>query len=116
MITQDFIYKAAQRAFGEHHPKFPWPKKHDLDDQSDQFKRAFLEFSADINAEHESFVKDREERLGNVADVWKEKAFERFDTIEKVRNQLYSAQAMAFVAWCAVAILVAAIVIMKLNS
>lgn len=53
MITQNFIYKAAQRAFEENHPKFPWPKKHELEDQTDGFKRAILMLSADINAEHE---------------------------------------------------------------
>jgi hypothetical protein len=51
MIEQKDIYKAAQSAFKK------WPKK-ELEKQDDTFKREFLMFCADINAQHERVVSE----------------------------------------------------------
>ena len=56
MITQHDIFEAAQEAFSQYHPKFPWPKKNGLEDQSDQFKRAFLALCTSINVFHDKEV------------------------------------------------------------
>lgn len=39
-----------QSAFSTHHPKFPWPKSHDLVDQTPEFQQAFTEFANEVQA------------------------------------------------------------------
>lgn len=43
MITKERLFEAITDRFAEHHPKFPWPKKNGLEEQSPEFIRAFTE-------------------------------------------------------------------------
>ncbi len=99
MITQDFIYKAAQAAFSKAHPRFPWPKKHELEDQSDEFKRAFLMLCADINAEHEKEIENRLRLRDEIIADWKNKAEARFVEMTKQRDKNDSLKLKAFLGW-----------------
>lgn len=46
-MKKEILFNAATVAFSQNHPKFPWPKKNGLEEQSDEFKLAF-------NALHEA--------------------------------------------------------------
>lgn len=59
MIEQKAIYEAAQTAFASECPKFPFPKKHNLEEQTDEFKRAFLHLSTEINAMHKRELEEQ---------------------------------------------------------
>jgi hypothetical protein len=49
IIEKNALYQILQSAFSSHHPKFPWPKRHDLEDQTIPFQVAFSEFSMKVN-------------------------------------------------------------------
>jgi hypothetical protein len=49
IIEKNALYQNLQDAFSTHHPKFPWPKRHDLIDQTEEFKNAFDQFYNSVN-------------------------------------------------------------------
>lgn len=49
IIEKNALYQALQSAFSTHHKRFPWPKRHDLEDQTEKFQAAFDEFSDYVN-------------------------------------------------------------------
>lgn len=53
------LYEAMQTSFSQYHPKFPWPKRHDLEDQTDDFKNAFLDFAQYVDDTIRAEVLDR---------------------------------------------------------
>lgn len=112
MITQKFIYEAAQRAFGEHHRKFPWPKKHELEDQSDQFKKAFLVLCTDINAEHEA----EKSRIVSDRDQFSELAATRYKTIVALRDKIESKNTKLAFAWLIIGVLIGGALIWYMNQ
>lgn len=126
MIEQKAIYEAAQTAFEAHHPKFPFPKKNNLDEQTDDFKRAFLAFSADINAMHDREMNSVNSEVTAAREVIVQKINEVSTAREnarvanrradKVESKLFSAQASAFIGWTAAVVLGIALIVFKLNS
>lgn len=105
MITQQDIYEAAQKSFAQFHPKFPWPKKLGLEDQSDSFKRAFLALCAEINVFHDNEKK----RCINDAKEFADIAAERYTRITELNTELASARStksfLAFVLGIAVIVI-----------
>lgn len=95
MILQKDIFEAATNAFAEHHPKFPWPKKHELEDQTDDFKRAFLAFSTDINAMHNA----AKEHILETKQEYVDLAGARLDTIYELRDKNDSLSSRAVFGW-----------------
>ena len=87
MIEQKAIYEAAQTAFSNEHPKFPWPKRHDLEDQTDDFKRAFLHLSTEINAMHEREIESIARRNNELGD-------KLFESEQKNTNNSYKYDVM----------------------
>lgn len=126
MIEEKAIFEAAQTAFADEHPKFPWPKKHNLADQTDAFKRAHLKFAAEINAMHESEinllvgeVNAFRERLTteiNAASSARENARVAARRADKLEEKIEGKNGQLVVAWVAVAILVVALIAFKVNS
>jgi len=123
MIEQKAIFEAAQTAFEAHHPKFPFPKKNNLDEQTDQFKKAFLVFSTDINAMHDKVlsamvINNREEKdvLLNRVQTWRDEAHTHNKKAEAAEAALFGAQSMAFIGWVAAIVLGIALIAFKLNS
>lgn len=49
MIEKNALYESLQSAFSTNHPKFPWPKRHDLVDQTPEFQEAFDQFANETN-------------------------------------------------------------------
>ncbi len=92
MITQQDIYQAAQAAFKQYHPKFPWPKKHGLEDQEDSFKRAFLALCAEINIFHDNekkrCINDAKEFL-YLASKRYSRIMELEDTVSKKNSKIF---------------------------
>lgn len=58
MIKKDVLYSAMQHSFRTHNPKFPFPKKHDLDDQTSEFQAAFNEIHEFVNTQEEAGVNE----------------------------------------------------------
>ena len=50
IISKFHLFEIMQSAFSNHHPKFPFPKRQDLVDQTPEFQAAFEEFSAHVQA------------------------------------------------------------------
>lgn len=112
MITQEFIYKAAQSAFATAHPKFPWPKKHDLEDQSDEFKRAFLILCADINAEHERHTTPlRESKAG-----YRDAAVKADAEVDRLEAKLSSKGRKLAFAWLIIGVLIGGAAVWYMNQ
>lgn len=92
MITQQDIYQAAQAAFKQYHPKFPWPKKHGLEDQEDSFKRAFLALCAEINIFHDkekkAILRSKEEFI-DLASRRYSRIMELEDTVSKKNSKIF---------------------------
>jgi|TARA_R110000850_G_scaffold115010_2_gene229977 hypothetical protein len=96
MIEQKAIFEAAQTAFKDHHPKFPFPKKNNLDEQTNDFKRAFMAFSVYINAMHERKIQsiatrnvslNKEARdYYDLASEWKGQVEEAIDERDSART------------------------------
>lgn len=40
-MIKEQLYRVTQEAFKQHYPKFPWPKKHELEDQDERFQKTF---------------------------------------------------------------------------
>lgn len=125
MIEQKAIYEAAQTAFEAHHPKFPWPKKHNLDEQTDEFKKAFLVFSTDINAMHDKEMqslvletnafRDRLTVEINAASTARENARVANRRAEKFEARLASANTSATLGWCVAALAIFVLILVALN-
>lgn len=49
IIEKNALYQSLQSAFSTHHPKFPFPKRHDLEDQTEDFQAAFDQFTKEVN-------------------------------------------------------------------
>jgi hypothetical protein len=49
IIQKNALYQSLQSAFSTHHPKFPFPKRHDLEDQTEDFQAAFDQFTNEVN-------------------------------------------------------------------
>jgi len=49
IIEKNALYQSLQSAFSTHHKRFPWPKRHDLEDQTEAFQAAFSQFSKETN-------------------------------------------------------------------
>lgn len=114
MITQQDIYEAAQAAFKQYHPKFPWPKKHGLEDQEDSFKRAFLALCASINILHD----EEKKRLVKDCTEFSDIASERYSKIVELKTELKSTRsAKRFLAFLlGVSVIVIAVLAHNLNN
>lgn len=114
MIEQKAIFEAAQTAFEAHHPKFPFPKKHNLDEQTEEFKKAFLVFSTDINAmcdrdikilvDEVNAVRSRMVEEMNAGSNARENARIANRRAEKAEARTASANTSATVGWCLAAV------------
>jgi hypothetical protein len=51
MYTQEDVFAKLTVAFSKCHPKFPWPKKHGLADQNEEFRLAIADITAKVNEE-----------------------------------------------------------------
>jgi len=72
-----------QSAFSEHHPKFPWPKRHDLIDQTPEFQKAFDEFCDYVEQTTRELVIDHKQiEIDHYVDIIKAKD----ELIRKKRN------------------------------
>lgn len=49
IIEKNALYQSLQSAFSTHHPKFPFPKRHDLENQTPDFQAAFDQFTREVN-------------------------------------------------------------------
>lgn len=125
MIEQKAIFESAQTAFEAHHPKFPWPKKHSLEDQTDDFKKAFLVFSTDINAMADRDIKILVDEVNAIRSRMVEEMNEASSARDKARiarNRADDAQELmtsfknqSHIAWCTVAVLGFILVLTFLN-
>jgi hypothetical protein len=101
IIEKNALYQNLQTAFSTHHPKFPWPKRHDLEDQTVEFQAAFNEFSRKVNAA----VRD---------EVIEHKEVERdyyVKIIEKKDREISNAKTALIYPWLLVGIMVGAFAI-----
>lgn len=125
MLEQNFIYEALQIAFSKEHPKFPWPKKHSLQKQNKQFKKAFLHFVTEVNAYHEREVKSMVEELNayrtrlteeiNAGASARDKARIQKNRAEDAEDSLLSMRTNATLGWCVAAVACFVLILVALN-
>jgi hypothetical protein len=126
MLEQLAIYELAQGSFKEHHPKFPFPKKHNLNEQTDDFKRAFLAMCVGVNAMHEREMNILTKELGlaravinnkiNSNSLLRDSRNDETSRADTAEERLSNMTVGSVLGWVVVTILFGVIVVSKLNS
>lgn len=95
MIHQQNIYKTLQNAFQAEHPGFTFPK-HELEDQSEKFRRAILHASVGINVLHENELAPQKE----LVQKYRSLSETRFSQYLRDQDIIKDLKVTLFFSWC----------------